>query len=180
MSSITGYRGIPSVVALCYSQQPNENSPNCVITTTTDVWSGFPSMHAFLREARRSRQDYSPFADHKDDLELIATETRHLHKQYPKNSAVWDTVSGRGSFDHQDFSIRALSCPRLDLKSRCIRCQGLFNYHIEPRYEDVERQYRMGKETVVNDETSCAEVYAHFYCRQALGQGNWVWVKPPE
>lgn len=131
-------------------------------------------MHAFLRDTRQTRQDYNPFAAHSDDIQLILDETRYLHRKYPKGCCVMDTVSGQGNFCHQDSSLRALKCPEFDLKSRCVRCQGLFDYHIETHYKGVEWQDGMRSKTVVNDGTSCAEVYAHFYCKQELGEGNWV------
>lgn len=131
-------------------------------------------MHPLLRDTRQPRQDYSTFAAHKDHIQFILDESRYFHRKYPKGCAVTDTVSVQGSFCHQDSSLRALKGPEFDLKSRCVRCQGLFDYHIEPHYGYIEMQNGLAGKTVVNDGTSCAEVYAHFYCKQGLGQGNWV------
>lgn len=131
-------------------------------------------MHALLRDTRQTRQDYNPFTAHKDDILLILSQTRHLHGMYPKGCRLSLPVSAPGNFCHEESTLRALTCPKFELKSRCIRCQGLFSYHIEPHYERLEMEDREAGKTVVNDGTSCAEVYAHFYCKQWLGQGIWV------
>lgn len=145
------------------------NSPACTITASADHWTGYPKLSNFVKKLRQMRRMVT-IGDvgrgRNKGAPLIVEWSEDLWKRrLDENESLSSLVAHpKGYFSHLYDVATPLKCPSFKPKARC---QALFEYAVP---DDVRERERT--ETALYQGFTCAETYAHLFCRQLGGKGH--------
>ncbi|KAF5965136.1 hypothetical protein FBULB1_12403 [Fusarium bulbicola] len=168
--------GLPRTTFLCIGISPN-GDPVYSISASADYWSGFKKLHEFVLKLRHSRRNDITKAvkGGSKDVKCIKKCSDVVQRRFEsipeKNEKIKELANlienPPGYFSHLHDVATPFECPSFQPKARCMRCQVLFRYEVPDNVKEKERnasQIYLG--------FTCAETYAHFYCRALEGRGH--------
>jgi hypothetical protein len=149
--------------------EPDQSKSKFVITTSTDRRDEFRLIHDFAWRARDSRLAREPFASRQEDIGLIRDLSQRLLNDLSKTKEKKQRIVSEVSswFSHDGILAVPLGCLDFTPSPRCLRCQALFRYNVPNYVNEEEMKYQNG-----NPNLTCAEAYAHFYCRENFNTGK--------
>ncbi|KAH7166714.1 hypothetical protein DER46DRAFT_659349 [Fusarium sp. MPI-SDFR-AT-0072] len=169
------YASLPKAIFACRGTSPNGD---LVYSTaaSADHWAGFKKLHDFVKKLRNSRHDAITKAVDRGKNEAYDIQEwsevlwrRRKDKKNKKNETVAGLAQNPlGYFSHLHDVATPVECPSFQPKARCTRCQALFRYAVPDNVKEKEK----AMPEVLFRGFTCAETYAHFFCRALEGQGH--------
>ncbi|KZZ89161.1 hypothetical protein AAL_07809 [Moelleriella libera RCEF 2490] len=181
-------KAIPHTVFVCTgSNGAAANPPTIVVTTSQDVWGAFTTMQNFATRCRQPlrRLDWNGVGANRDSMNIrgasrnLRTAYRNAVAGLPAPVTPINRQVARGAVRnqylvqfnalHTNECATPFSCPSFRPKARCLRCQGLFDYNVQPIVwmTNAEIALRMAQELKCHLKLACAECIAHYACRHA-------------
>ncbi|KAF5627421.1 hypothetical protein F52700_8346 [Fusarium sp. NRRL 52700] len=168
--------GLPKTTFLCIGTSPNGDSIYS-ISTSADHWPFFEKLDQFVLNLRRSRRNaiITAVKGGKKDARYIKEWSEALqsrHKGNKENNQKMEPLASLienppGYFSHLHDVATPFECPSFWPRARCFRCQVLFRYEVPDNVKVQERNV-----SDINLGLTCAETYAHFFCRALEDRGH--------
>ncbi|CCT64932.1 uncharacterized protein FFUJ_03801 [Fusarium fujikuroi IMI 58289] len=160
---------IPQSGFACLGMTVN-GDPICVLAFSADYWTGYKEMDTFVRELRDSRRHAFDGVQRQQIVEWSSA----LGDRYREGMTPLSLIANPpGHFTHEDYVASPFRCDTFKPRDRCTRCQALFKYEVIEVVRNLEAaKNQRNKHRRPNQNWSCAEVYAHFFCQELSENGH--------
>ncbi|EWG41390.1 hypothetical protein FVEG_03520 [Fusarium verticillioides 7600] len=171
--------GLPKTTFPCIGAMPNSDRVY-IISTSADHWRLFGKLNDFVLNLRHSRRKGITNAVHgggkdaklvKEWSEALESRRKRSEEKNQKMEPLASLIENPpGYFSHLHDVATPFEYPSFELKARCTRCQVLFRYEV-PDNVKVKEKVESHK---IHLGFTCAETYAHFFCRALEQQAHAV------